>query len=365
MATHKWTVVIGILLIAAVLAGGVLLQQRNDARLETRLSREQVAQRDRRITALNTSIQEQKNLLSVQAEQLQKKQTRLDAARSDITQAHSKISGLKQKMDDLDNKMTAITSERDRLEQANDTLSARIAELESDNAQNSNAIAMLNEEATKHSLQRVKFEKEIENLSSEVARKDMKLARTQDSLSVLESQTVSLNEDLSVVKESAGRLESRQKAMRETYEALVAGLKRQLDSKEASIEEFRQKLKVTFLDRILFGFSQVQISTEGKHALNLMAEALAMLPQKKISITGNADPIPISEKFQYRYPSNWELSSARAAAVARYLLDQGVLEPSRIEIIGRAHYHPVADNDTEAGRAKNRRVEIIIHPVGT
>jgi chemotaxis protein MotB len=139
-------------------------------------------------------------------------------------------------------------------------------------------------------------------------------------------------------------------------------LKKQLDSKEASIEEYRQKLKVTFVDQILFGFSKVSISPEGEDALNQLAKVLATLPKGVISIVGHTDNIPIAEKYQYRFPSNWELSSARAAAVARYLLERGGLDPSKIEVIGRSWYQPLAENDTKAGRAKNRRVVIIIKP---
>ena len=171
-----------------------------------------------------------------------------------------------------------------------------------------------------------------------------------------------VRENLTEARARQEKLEAQQKAMRETYEALVAGLNQQVDSQEASIEEYREKLKVTFVNRILFGFSQVRISPDGKTALDQLAGALANVPEGRISITGHADSIPVAAEFQYRFPSNWELSSARAAAVARQLLKQGDLEPSQIEVIGLSRYHPVADNDTEAGRAKNRRVEIIITP---
>jgi chemotaxis protein MotB len=171
-----------------------------------------------------------------------------------------------------------------------------------------------------------------------------------------------VREDLTEAKAQETKLEAQQKAMKETYEALVLGLKKQLDSQEASIEEYREKLKVSFLDRILFGFSQVRISGQGKAALDRLGEALANVPEGRISIIGHADNIPVASRFSSRFPSNWELSSARAGAVARYLLDQTDLDPARIEVIGLSRYHPVADNDTEAGRAKNRRVEIIITP---
>jgi chemotaxis protein MotB len=169
-----------------------------------------------------------------------------------------------------------------------------------------------------------------------------------------------VRENLADARARQAALEAQQKAMRETHQALVTGLKQQLDSQEAAIEEYRQKLKVSFVDRILFGFSQVRISPEGKAALDQLAAVLAHLPEGSISVVGHADSIPVALKFQYRFPSNWELSSARAAAVAQYLIKQGELEPTRLEVVGLSSDQPIADNDTEAGRAKNRRVEIII-----
>jgi chemotaxis protein MotB len=171
-----------------------------------------------------------------------------------------------------------------------------------------------------------------------------------------------VRENLTKAKARETKLEAQQKAMKDTYEALVSGLKQQLDSQEASIEAYREKLKVSFIDKILFGFSQVRISARGKAALGRLAEALSKVPEGKISIVGHADNVPVAPKFKFRFPSNWELSSARAGAVARYLLNQADLDPARIEVVGLSRYHPVADNDTQAGRAKNRRVEIIITP---
>jgi chemotaxis protein MotB len=171
-----------------------------------------------------------------------------------------------------------------------------------------------------------------------------------------------VREDLTEARARQAKLEARQKAMKATYDALVSGLKQQLDSQDASIEAYREKLKVSFVDRILFGFSQVRISQAGRAALDRLAEALSKVPEGRISIIGHADNVPVAPKFRFRFPSNWELSSARAGAVARYLLKQSGLDPARLEVIGLSRYHPVADNATEAGRAKNRRVEIIIMP---
>ena len=75
----------------------------------------------------------------------------------------------------------------------------------------------------------------------------------------------------------------------------------------------------------------------------------------QVKIKGHTDSSPISSS---QYPSNWELSSARASTVVRILVDNGV-PPRYISAEGYAHYHPVATNDTPQGRARNRRVEIV------
>ena len=81
-----------------------------------------------------------------------------------------------------------------------------------------------------------------------------------------------------------------------------------------------------------------------------------------ITVIGHTDNKPIHPDYQFKFPSNWELSSARASAVVRYFQETIGLDPESLEAVGRAFYDPIAPNDTEEGRAQNRRVEIIIAP---
>lgn len=85
-------------------------------------------------------------------------------------------------------------------------------------------------------------------------------------------------------------------------------------------------------------------------------------PERQIRIEGHADDVPLGESLQEQYPSNWELSSARAAAVARHLIDVHAVRPDRFGVMGFGSTHPVADNDTAAGRWLNRRVRIAVLP---
>jgi chemotaxis protein MotB len=150
--------------------------------------------------------------------------------------------------------------------------------------------------------------------------------------------------------------------LRSTYDSLVSELKEQVKDKEMTIREFEERLAISFVDRILFDFGKATITSEGRGVLAKVGEILKNASGMKIRVVGHTDNVPIAREFRGRYPSNWDLSSARAAAVVRYLQKEGDLDPKDLEAVGRSFYEPVATNDTEGGRAQNRRVEVIIAP---
>jgi chemotaxis protein MotB len=78
-------------------------------------------------------------------------------------------------------------------------------------------------------------------------------------------------------------------------------------------------------------------------------------------VVGNTDDVPVGRELSERYPTNWELAGARAAVVVRYLQEKGV-DPAKLEAVSYAQYHPVASDTSAAGRADNRRTELLIRP---
>lgn len=99
-------------------------------------------------------------------------------------------------------------------------------------------------------------------------------------------------------------------------------------------------------------------SAEVRPASIPMLSSLAiMLPKGPLRIEGHTDNVPIHTA---QFATNWELSTTRATAIARLLLDRGPIDPANLSAAGYAEYHPVASNDTEEGRAQNRRVDIIL-----
>jgi chemotaxis protein MotB len=152
------------------------------------------------------------------------------------------------------------------------------------------------------------------------------------------------------------------KQMKSTYDTLVSDLKDQIQKQEVTIKEFQESLSLNFIDRILFEFGKADLTPEGEKILKKVGEALKNIKGKKIRVTGHTDNVPIRPDFMYKFPSNWELSSARAASVVRYFQEKIGLDPEEMEAIGRSFYQPETSNDTKEGRARNRRVEILIAP---
>ena len=94
--------------------------------------------------------------------------------------------------------------------------------------------------------------------------------------------------------------------------------------------------------------------------LQILAGPLKYNKDRSVVVEGHTDNIPLSAGLKKRFPSNWELSTARAAAVVHFFQEQGKIEPQRLSARGYSFYRPVAPNDSEAGRHQNRRIEIIL-----
>ena len=140
-------------------------------------------------------------------------------------------------------------------------------------------------------------------------------------------------------------------------------LQKELTDKDVEISSLRGQLSVSVLDQILFKSGRADILPAGEAVLEKVAKVLAATDDM-IRVEGHTDNVPISGKLKEKYFSNWELSAARAASVVRYFqLGENKIDPLRLEAAGYAEYRPVAPNDDDANRRRNRRVEIILTAV--
>ncbi|GAB4387899.1 MAG: OmpA family protein [Thermodesulfovibrionales bacterium] len=130
-----------------------------------------------------------------------------------------------------------------------------------------------------------------------------------------------------------------------------------LDSRQAmGLRSDERGVVLSIGDRVLFDSGGAEIKESATQAIAAVAGVIAAVPND-VAIEGHTDSVPISNS---RYPSNWELSTARAASVLEALVARHGLPPERFSVAGYAEFRPVAPNETPEGRAKNRRVDIII-----
>jgi chemotaxis protein MotB len=143
------------------------------------------------------------------------------------------------------------------------------------------------------------------------------------------------------------------------YQALDTQLSGQWSSDQAQITQLQNQLKVTMVNDVLFPEGGYRLSPKGEATLAKIAPSLSNLPGQQIIVQGFTDNLPVTGELKQRFAGNLELSSARADDVVRYLTSQGVPKAT-ISGQGYGDQRPVASNDTPEGRAKNRRVEIVI-----
>jgi chemotaxis protein MotB len=116
------------------------------------------------------------------------------------------------------------------------------------------------------------------------------------------------------------------------------------------------------LDRVLFASGEAELKPEGEQVLAQVASVLTQHTNRQIYVIGHTDNVPIRGSLYGRFSSNWELSTARATAAVRYLTEKAGVNPAMLAAVGYGEYHPIASNATPEGRAKNRRIAIVIVP---
>jgi chemotaxis protein MotB len=150
--------------------------------------------------------------------------------------------------------------------------------------------------------------------------------------------------------------------LRATYDTLVTDLKSEIEQGQITITKMADRLSVSMVEKILFSSGEADITPEGIKVLDRVGNVLKNTQKKIIRVEGHTDNVPISTRLAGKFPSNWELSTARATNVVRLLQDKVGIAPERLEAVGLSEYHPISTNKTLAGRSQNRRIEIALLP---
>jgi len=142
------------------------------------------------------------------------------------------------------------------------------------------------------------------------------------------------------------------------FQSFVQKFKKMIDAGQLKITTRNGRLVLQLPNDVLFDSGQTAIKPQGKTAIDQVAVVFKTVSGRSFQVAGDTDNLPIQTT---RFPSNWELSTARAVEVVKRLVAQGV-DPKALSAAGYGEFDPVASNDTPDGRARNRRIEITLQP---
>ncbi len=148
------------------------------------------------------------------------------------------------------------------------------------------------------------------------------------------------------------------KATDELYKKIADALVN-FNTDELTVSVRDGRVYVSMQEELLFPSGSAKVNPDGKKALGKLAAVLKQNKEIDVEVEGHTDNKAINTS---KYPDNWALSVGRSTAIARILISDYDVDPTRIIASGQSKYNPVASNDDEMGRAKNRRTEIILEP---
>jgi chemotaxis protein MotB len=200
---------------------------------------------------------------------------------------------------------------------------------------------------------------EITSLQSSRSALEQQVRNLEQQRDSLAKEKDSLAQQVAALEAQRAQLQASEKVSESRYDKLLADLNEEVKKGQLQVRQLKGMLTVDVAEQLFFDSGRATLKDTGKQVLQKVAESLKGYEDKAIRIVGHTDNVPISGGLQKVFPSNWELSAARATTVVRFLQDAGI-PPERLVATGRAEYAPVAPNDSAEGRQKNRRIEITL-----
>jgi chemotaxis protein MotB len=207
-----------------------------------------------------------------------------------------------------------------------------------------------------------------EELARRVAELEEKVALAETRATDAETQLAEALSDRSKLKESVEEMQlalaelKRQRAQAEArlavYRSVLAKFKDMIDNGKLKVKVVDGRMVLQLQTDILFPSGSAKLSDEGVKVIQEVGKLLSEIPDRRFQVEGHTDNVPINTKT---YPSNWELASARAINVTKEMVAAGMPD-KRVSAAAFAETRPTTSNDTEEGRAANRRIEIVLVP---
>ena len=282
--------------------------------------------------------------------------TELEAAKKTSAQLQQQLAGLQHNLDQEASQRKAAEQQAASLAQEREALEASSSELNSELGNVRRQITDLEQKFASGSASAQEEITTLQKQASELEANAARIAKEREQLRQEQSQLAATLEQERLAKEEEI------KRLTRTQEELSKSLQDEISKGNITIQQVRDRLTINMVDRVLFDSGQAQVKPAGIKVLKQVADVLKTVTDKQIRIEDHTDNVHISSKLQDRFKTNWELSTARATTVVRYLIDQGGVDRQHLSAVGYADTHPLASNETEQGRASNRRIEIVLYP---
>jgi chemotaxis protein MotB len=240
-----------------------------------------------------------------------------------------------------------LKTDKNQLTARNDTLNQRLLEAIERNK-------LLQEDLTRARSDLDRVEKVLADRSAETGAAMAEMRQEIDRLTALEND---LQQQLEIERQQR---EARLAEVQGTYDELVGKLEEEIQRGEVRISELKGKLTVNVVDKILFDSGQADLKPAGIKVLKQIGDILKSAVDKDIQVEGHTDNVPIRGTLAQVYPTNWELSTARATTVLHFLQDKADIPGERLSAVGYGEYQPIASNSTPEDRALNRRIQIVL-----
>ena len=203
--------------------------------------------------------------------------------------------------------------------------------------------------------------KELEEARREASLCVQERSALKSRVSDLETMLDDIRRESAELAEQIRLREERLAQVQSTQDEIVAKLQQEIDNGQIQVERLRGQLRVDMVDEILFDSGEAALKPAGKDVLRKLASVLAG-SDRQIRVQGHTDDVPIAGRLAQTFPTNWELSAARAVNVVRFLQEGASLDPTHLSASALSQYRPRVPNDGPEGRQKNRRIEIVLEP---
>lgn len=201
----------------------------------------------------------------------------------------------------------------------------------------------------------------LTQLQQQIGDDEKQISDLKTAAGLAQSQAQSLTDEQKTELEEAKRAVAEAQERAKLLDDLQAKFKKMIDAGHLKVTTRHGRIVLELKTDVLFDTGESEVKPAGKQAIGEVAQTLKGVSGKRFQVAGHTDNAPITTETKKKYPTNWELSAARAISVVKLLTQDGV-DPAMLSAAGYSLYDPVSPNTPGEGQAKNRRIEITLVP---